>query len=216
MTFSIIARDAQTGSLGVATATGGPVVGSLVPHARAGLGAIATQSTTNPFYAIDGLRLLEDGRRSAQEVLDTVVGADDGREIRQCIIVDRQGRTAAWTGAQCTPEAAARTRPNLAVAGNLLADSAVLDAMLVAYDAADGQLEDRLLAALAAGNAQGGDRRGIRSAALKVYADQPYPRVDLRADWSTAPIDELAAILAAVRAPDYADFFHGLPARSAT
>ena len=213
MTFSIVARDPRSGAVGVATATGGPVVGSLVPHARAGVGAIATQSSTNPHYAFDGLDMLEDPGRTAREVLDRLVAADEGRHTRQCIIVDRHGGTAAWTGNACGEVAVSVARDNLALAGNLLADAAVLDSMAAAFDAASGELADRLLAALRAGNSRGGDRRGARSAALKVYTSHPYPVVDIRADWSETPINDLAQILAAVRDPQYADFFDDLPAR---
>lgn len=213
MTFSIVARDPETGAMGVATATGGPVVGSLVPHARAGIGAIATQSQTNPHFGFDGLTLLADETRVAQDVLDALIAGDAGRERRQCIVLDRRGATAGWTGSECVDVAAHQTLENVAVAGNFLADADVLDAMLGAFAAARGRLEDRMLAALTAGADRGGDRRGIRSAALKVYDRHPYPAVDVRSDWSETPVADLARILAATRAPDYADFFEALPGR---
>lgn len=213
MTFSIVARDPETGAFGVATATGGPVVGSLVPHARAGVGAIATQSNTNPHYGFDGLRLLEAPESAADEVLGRLLATDEGRDKRQCVVVDRRGRTAAWTGPECTPVAAALTRLDLAVAGNLLIGADVLDAMIAAFESESGRLEDRMLAALLAGNRRGGDRRGVRSAALKVYAAELYPAVDIRADWSATPIEDLSSILAAVRQPDYVDFLDTRPGR---
>lgn len=213
MTFSIVARDPQSGAMGVATATGGPVVGSLVPHARAGVGAIATQSLTNPHFGFDGLDLLADEALPAQDVLDRLLASDPGRDMRQCLVLDRRGATAAWTGPDCMDVAAHQTRENVAVAGNFLIGTEVLDDMIAAFRQADGALEDRLLAALAAGDDRGGDRRGIRSAALKVYDRQPFPAVDLRSDWSTVPLDELRRILAATREPEYAGFFKSVPTR---
>jgi uncharacterized Ntn-hydrolase superfamily protein len=214
MTFSIVARDPETGAFGVACATGGPVVGSLVPHAAAGIGAIATQGNTNAFYAFEGLALLADPEIAAPAVLSQLVAGDTGRDRRQCIMVDREGRTAAWTGPACGRHAGALTEPGVAVAGNMLSTDAVPAAMLEAYRQAQGDLGDRLLAALLAGEAAGGDERGIRAAALKVYTTEPYPALDLRADWSKRPLDELAAILEAVRAPDYAGFFNAIPTRA--
>lgn len=211
MTFSIVARDPETGSVGVATATAGPVVGSLVPHGSAGAGAIATQSLTNPYFGFDGLALLARQELSAQEVLDRLIAGDEGRNDRQCLIIDRRGATAAWTGSRCAEIAADIAREGVAVAGNYLADVGVLDVMIASFAAARGRLEDRLLSALTAGDAAGGDRRGTGSAALKVYGARPYPAVDLRADWSAAPVADLARILAATRETDYAEFFDALP-----
>ncbi|GLQ57859.1 DUF1028 domain-containing protein [Devosia nitrariae] len=213
MTFSIVARDPATRALGVATATGGPVVGSLVPHARAGVGAIATQASTNGLYAYDGLDALARPGADAQTVLDQLVAGDPQRERRQCLIIDFAGSAAVWTGSACEPYADARIGSDVAVGGNLLADAGVLQAMLEAFAATSGALEDRLLAALTAGEHAGGDRRGTRSAALKVYTNDPFPATDLRADWSEQPIADLGAILAATREPGYADFFNRLPRR---
>ena len=215
MTFSIVARDPRSGAFGVASATGGPVVGSLVPHAAAGIGAIATQGNTNALYAFDGLALLSDPRMTAETALQQVLADDDGRDRRQCIMVDRMGHAASWTGPACGPYAGALTEEGVAVAGNMLAAEAVLAEMLAAYRRTSAEPGDRLLAALRAGAAAGGDERGIRSAALKVYTTEPYPALDIRADWSTRPLDDLAATLAAVRAPDYADFFASIPTRAA-
>lgn len=213
MTFSIVARDPKTGAVGVATATGGPVVGSLVPHARAGVGAIATQSRTNPYFGFDGLDLLDAPGITAQDVLARLLADDPDRDERQCIVLDRHGTAAGWTGPRCAEAAADIVRENVALAGNYLADAEVLGAMLSAFTAAEGKLEDRLMRAMTAGAASGGDRRGTRSAALKVYDRQPYPAVDIRADWSPTPVEELARVLAATREPDYAEFFEALPRR---
>jgi uncharacterized Ntn-hydrolase superfamily protein len=214
MTFSIVARDPRTGALGVATATGGPVVGSLVPHARAGVGAIATQASTNGLYAYDGLDALAEPGATAQTVLDGLLAGDEGREARQCLIIDAHGRIAVWTGSACSAHASAKSGDNVAVGGNLLSGEAVLDAMLSAFTESAGPLEDRLLAALTAGERTGGDRRGTRSAALKVYTRDPFPTVDLRADWSQTPVADLGVILEATRDSSYADFFASIPTRA--
>lgn len=212
MTFSIVARDEATGAFGVATATGGPAVGSLVPYGRAGAGAVATQGyTTNPFYGFNGLGLLDKGRE-AQAVMDVMTGADAGRDRRQCVLVDRAGRTAAWTGDEVSAWCGSILGQGVAVAGNLLAGPDVLEAMVDAYKGAAAKpLEDRLLAALAAGENAGGDRRGTLSAALKVYTTEPYPAVDLREDWSEFPILSLGEVLRATRGVEYGDFFSRLP-----
>jgi uncharacterized Ntn-hydrolase superfamily protein len=214
MTFSIIARDAGSGAFGVATATGGPVVGSLVPHAGPGVGAIATQGYTNPLYGFDGLTMLGEGR-GADAVVRTLVEGDSGRDKRQLIVIDDEGRTAGWTGKALTPQSGMILEAGVAVAGNLLADTAALHAMLAAYRAAASEpLEGRLLAALLAGEAKGGDARGARSAAIRTYLDQPYPRYDMRIDWADDPIAALRELLAEVDGPDYGDFYDGLPRRT--
>ena len=213
MTFSIVARDPQTGAVGVATATGGPVVGSLVPHARAGVGAIATQSLTNPHFGYRGLELLADAEASAEDVLARLLAGDPGRDERQCLVLDRHGGAATWTGPRCAEVAASLKGAGVAVGGNYLASTDVLEAMLGSFNAASGPLADRMLEALRAGHRAGGDRRGTRSAALKVFDRHPYPMVDLRADWSADPVADLADILAATREPEYADFFAALPDR---
>ncbi|GHA34591.1 pilus assembly protein [Devosia pacifica] len=208
-----MARDPATGAFGVATATGGPVVGSLVPHARAGVGAIATQGYTNGLYGFDGLDLLSGGQ-PAETVLSILTDADAGRQRRQCLVMDRDGSTAAWSGDGLTPYAGSLSSRDVAVAGNLLVGPQVLQAMLDAYQAMDAPIEDKLLAALVAADAKGGDSRGTRSAALKVYTSEPYPAIDIRVDWSDTPIADLEPILDRVRAPDYASFFKRVPTRA--
>lgn len=211
MTFSIVARDERTGAFGVATATGGPVVGVLVPHARAGVGAIATQSYTNPFYGFEGLDLLAAGH-APDKVLDMITAADEGREKRQCIVVGADGVAAGWTGELAEPSRGHAIRDGVAVAGNMLANDDVISGVLSAYEAAMSlTLEERLLAALRGGQAMGGDKRGTRSAALKVFTDQPFPAVDIRADWSATPIADLETVFEATRTGPYADFFKDLP-----
>ena len=212
MTFSIIARDPTTGAFGVATATGGPAVGQLVPHARAGMGALATQGFTNPLYAYDGLAALEAGR-SAQEIVAELTGADSGRERRQLIVIDATGKSAGWTGGELEGSCAMVLETGFAVAGNLLSNDQVVPAMAAAFDALSGRLEDRLLAAMEAGHAAGGDSRGILSAALKTYTDQLYPAIDVRVDFSDTPLSDLSRTLDRVRTGGYADFFAQLPRR---
>ncbi|WP_196260734.1 DUF1028 domain-containing protein [Pelagibacterium limicola] len=213
MTFSIVARDAETGAFGVATATGGPVVGSLVPHAAAGVGAIATQGYTNPLYGIDGLAALAGGTE-AEAVIAALTGADTGRDRRQVIAIDRNGNTAGWSGGALTPHSGMRLEQGVAVAGNLLADLSVLDAMLGAYQAAgEAPLERRLFAALEAGAGKGGDARGVRSGAILTYLDQPYPHYDMRIDFAPDPIAALRDLFVEVDRPDYSGFYKGLPRR---
>ncbi|MCD7059817.1 DUF1028 domain-containing protein [Pelagibacterium xiamenense] len=213
MTYSIVARDPRSGAFGVATATGGPVVGSLVPHARAGAGALATQGYTNPLYAFDGLAALENGEH-AEAIVTRLTRNDEGREGRQFIVVDRMGQTAGWSGNDLTPVVGMLLEPDVAVAGNLLDNDRVLPAMMGAFGAAEEKgLEERLLAAMRAGEDAGGDARGTRSAALKTYTDQLYPAIDMRIDFSATPVVDLADLLEEVRGRSYADFFAGLPKR---
>ncbi|RDE09030.1 DUF1028 domain-containing protein [Pelagibacterium lacus] len=212
MTFSILARDPATGALGVATATGGPAVGQLVPHARAGVGALATQGYTNPLYGPDGLAALETGQGS-EAVVYALTTADPGREKRQLIVIDASGRTAGWSGAELTPSVGLHLEPGLAIAGNLLGGPDVVPAMAAAFLAAGGPLELRLLAALTAAEAAGGDARGIQSAAITVVTDQPYPAIDVRVDQAAHPLAELATVLDLVRSGSYAAFLAELPRR---
>lgn len=204
MTFSIAARDARTGALGVATATAGPAVGALVPHGRANAAAVATQAMTNPYIAIDLLANVE--QNGAQSALDLALAADPESDRRQVIVVDAEGGTAVWTGGSCQGYAGHRTGKDLAVAGNILAGPSVLDAMLDAASSTQ-EMPEKLLAALKAGHAAGGDNRGINSAALKVYGSQAYPDVDLRIDWSADPLADLADLMQRTLTGGYAEFF---------
>ena len=215
MTFSIVARDPLTGALGLATATAGPLVGALVPHVREGLGAIATQAMTNPYLALDMLDVLE--TQSAADAMDAALSADPERELRQAIVVDRSGRAAGWTGSACEPYAAHIVADGVAAAGNMLADDGVLVAMLSAYDAlGDAGLSQKLLAALRAGAAQGGDKRVVGSAALKVCGAEAYPELDLRIDWSGTPIADLEQLFEMATTGSYADFFASVKRRQIT
>lgn len=198
MTFSIVGR--ADDAVGVAVASKFLAVGSAVPAAEAGVGAIATQSYANLAYRPDGLALLRAGR-SAQETLDELTRADDGRDQRQAGIVDAAGRSATFTGSACNPWAGGRCGEDYAVQGNILTGPEVVEAMESAWLAATGDLADRLLAALAAGDEAGGDRRGRQSACLLVaragagYGGLSDIEVDLRVDDHPAPVPELARLL---------------------
>lgn len=211
MTFSIVARDPRSGALGVATATAGPAVGALVVHGQAQTGAIATQAMTNPLYGEQGLALLHAGL-DAVTTLKTLLAKDAAAANRQVLIVDNQGNTAQWSGVACGVWAGSIAGKQCVVGGNLLTGAQTLYAMLESYrQQSELPMADRLLAAMHAGAEAGGDRRGLKSAALKIWCDRQYASVDLRADWSSAPLEALAEILQQTRTPPHADFFAGLP-----
>jgi uncharacterized Ntn-hydrolase superfamily protein len=199
-TFSIVARDPRNGDLGIAVASKFLAVGAVVPWARAGAGAVATQAMANLIYGPDGLALLEHGR-SAQEALDALLAGDEQRDHRQVGIVDARGGAAAHTGAQCMDWAGHLVGPGFAAQGNILAGAGVVQAIAETFTRAEGELAERLLAALAAGDAAGGDRRGRQSAALYVaraggsYGGALDRYVDLRVDDHLAPVPELARLL---------------------
>jgi len=212
MTFSIVARDPDSGSFGVATATGGPVVGSLVPHVRAGVGAIATQGhTTNPFYGPEGLNRLT-ANEPGPTVVRNLVEADPQSNLRQLLVIDRDGNAEAWTGTGCGPWAGSIVDKNAAVAGNLLTGKEVLHGMMDAYQGGIAlSFEERLINAMLIGYRRGGDLRGVWSAAVKICSVEFYPTVDIRVDWSREAIADLSVVLAQVRKGDYAAFFARLP-----
>jgi uncharacterized Ntn-hydrolase superfamily protein len=214
MTYSVVARDAAAGELGVAAATALPAVGALVPHVRGGVGAVATQGwATNPFYGPDGLAALARGE-APEAALAALTAADPGRDHRQAIMIDARGRTAGWTGAENIREMAHLMAADIAVAGNMLRDATALDAMLGAFAAAAGApLAERLMAALRAAEAAGGDRRGTCSAALLVESGRGYPDIDLRVDHHARPLGELARLLVLRRELGLADFLERLPRR---
>jgi uncharacterized Ntn-hydrolase superfamily protein len=193
-TFSIVAYDATSGMLGVAVSTRVPAVGAVCPFARAGVGAISTQAWTNPLLGVDGLDLLEQGF-SAEEALQKLLDADPDPESRQIIAVDREGRSAAHTGSETDPWKGHRTGDGYAVAGNMLVGEETIAAMVEAFEAsAEEPLSERLLRALEAGQAAGGDKRGRQSAALYVVRTEPYPYLDLRVDEHTDPVAELRRV----------------------
>lgn len=214
MTFSIVARDPLSGALGVGVATKHLAAGALVPHARAGVGALATQAGTNPLYGPDGLALLAAGEPAAA-VVERLTRADEGRAHRQLHVVDAAGRTAAWTGSETVPWAGDAAEDGVSVAGNMLAGSAVLTAMAGAYRVADPPFAARLLAALEAGEAAGGDKRGRQSAALYVVESEPYAAVDLRVDDHRTPLVKLRRLLAECDKRYVREFRARLPTRAA-
>jgi len=216
MTLSIVARDPETGEFGAATASASLAVGAIVPHAMADVGAVATQGySSNPTYGPDGLALLADGR-SAEVVVKTLTRVDEGRERRQVVVVDALGRTAARTGGDNLPAMGHICRPDFAVAGNMLAGEAVLEAMAAAFSKAEDEtLAERLLRALRAGDAAGGDRRGRQSAAIRVFGRERYALVDLRADDAPDPVADLFRLHALSREPAVTAFRDRLPTRDA-
>jgi len=195
MTFSMVARCPKTHALGVCVSTASPAVGSRVPHLEAGVGAIATQANTNIQYGIQGLKLLRMGY-SPEEALQIMLRRDPGRETRQAIIIDSQGRTAAFTGRQTLDWKGHLIGENYVAAGNLLVGGGVIEAMSRTFERAGGCLAERLMSALEAGEEAGGDRRGRLSAALFV-ADPTMspPLLRLRVDVHREPVRELRRML---------------------
>ena len=191
MTFSLVAHDPATGHLGVAAMTGMPGVGKLVAHARAHLGAAASQAMMNPYLAFDGLQLLSDGV-PADHAVARLIEADPGREGRQFGLVDAEGRSGSYTGSLPEDWKGHRTGPHYACQGNRLAGPEVVDAAVEAYLEREGEaLAERLLAALDAGEAKGGDTIGHRSATLVVMGSEMYPIWDLRIDDADDPLRDL-------------------------
>jgi uncharacterized Ntn-hydrolase superfamily protein len=194
MTFSIIAWDEDSGMAGVAVLTKFFGVGSLAPFARAGVGAVATQAFVNPTFGPRALDLLAQGLEP-EDVVSVLLKSDEGREHRQLHLVDRHGRTAAFTGAETVEWAGHRTFDHFSVAGNMLVGQAVIDAMADAFQTNRGvDFAERLMRALEAGEAAGGDKRGRQSAALYIMSTEVYPYLDLRVDDHPDPITELRRI----------------------
>lgn len=201
-TYSIAACDLDTRQWGVATQSKFLSVGSVVPWAEPEVGAIATQAWANPSYGPDGLALLREGL-SAEEVLERLTSADEGRDHRQLGIVDGRGGGATYTGAECMEWAGGRTGPSYAAQGNILVSAETVDAIVETFEATAGRpLAERLLDCLDAAQAAGGDRRGQQSSALLVvereggYAGLSDSVVDLRVDDHEQPLEELRRIYA--------------------
>lgn len=201
MTYSIVALDRATGDLGVAVQSKFLAVGSVVPWARARVGAIATQSHANVAYGPDGLRSLGEGL-SASDVLERLVGADDLREERQVGIIDRHGGSATHTGRGCFAWAGGRTGEGFAAQGNILAGPSVVDGLADTFTAGGRPFPELLVACLAAAESAGGDRRGSESAALLIVRDGGGfgggndRWIDLRVDQHDDPVAELGRVLA--------------------
>ncbi len=195
MTWSILARDGK-GRFGVAIASRFFAVGALTVHTRRGVGALATQALLNPLYGPRGMALLAEGC-APQEVIARLTKADAGREHRQLHVLPAQGRPAAFTGASCLDWCGQHLGEDFSVAGNMLAGAQVVEATAQAFRETQGRgLAERLLAALAAGEAAGGDKRGKQAAALRIHADEDHPQLDIRVDDHEEPVRELQRLYA--------------------
>jgi uncharacterized Ntn-hydrolase superfamily protein len=212
MTWSIIAKDNATGQIGIAVATKFFAVGSRVPHIAAGIGGIATQALVNPYYGIDGLKLLREGR-APHDIVETLIAGDAGHASRQLHILDARGRVAAYTGKDCVDWCGHLAGDGFSIAGNMLAGQRVLDDTARAYAANIGTpFAQRLIAAMHAGELAGGDKRGRQSAALLIYGEEEWSNLDLRVDDHIDPLTELER-LEAVSRERWVHFRKYLPSR---
>jgi uncharacterized Ntn-hydrolase superfamily protein len=212
MTWSIIAKDNATGQIGIAVATKFFAVGAHVPHIAPAIGGIATQALVNPYYGIDGLRLLREGR-APQDIIEALTAADAGHANRQLHIMDAKGRVAAYTGKDCVDWCGHLEGDGFSIAGNMLAGSRVLDETAKTYVADTGMpFAGRLIAAMRAGEAAGGDKRGKQSAALLIYGEEEWSDLDLRVDDHIDPLVELER-LEAVSRERWVHFRKYLPSR---
>jgi len=182
MTWSIIARDSVTCQFGIAVATKFFAVGARVPHIAAGLGGIATQALVNPYYGIDGVAMLRQGK-SPKEILAALLASDNGRESRQLHIMDAKGAIAAHTGEDCVDWCGHLPGDGFSIAGNMLAGPGVLEDSAKVYVANRNlPFAQRLISAMRAGEAAGGDKRGKQSAALLIHDTEEWSALDLRVD----------------------------------
>ena len=212
MTWSIIAHDKATGQFGIAVATRFFAVGARVPHIAARIGGIATQALVNPYYGIDGLKLLREGR-APRDVIETLIAADAGHASRQLHIMDASDRIAAYTGAQCVDWCGHIEGHGFSIAGNMLAGARVLDDTAKTYVANEGMpFARRLIAAMRAGEAAGGDKRGKQSAALLIHGEEEWSDLDLRVDDHIDPLSELER-LEAISRERWVHFRKYLPTR---
>ncbi len=199
-TFSIVARDSVTGELGIAVASRFFSVGSVVPWAKANVGAVATQSFANTSFGWRGLELLQEGA-TPKEALEILLRNDDDPERRQIGIVSFDGKSITYTGGKCNPWAGGRSGPNYAIQGNILAGESVVTAMEKTFLETEGTLADRLYAALLAGDEKGGDARGKQSAAMLIvkenagYGGYTDRAIDIRVDDHPEPFQELGRLL---------------------
>jgi uncharacterized Ntn-hydrolase superfamily protein len=192
VTFSLLGRCARTGRLGMVVSSSSPAVAARCAFVRARVGVAASQNLTDPRLGpalLDGLA----AGASAQDALTEVVARAPGREFRQLAVVDTAGRGAAHTGARALGRAAHRVGPDCVAAGNLLADATVVDALIEGFGG-EGDLGDRLVAALAAGLTAGGEEGPVRSAGLVLADEVPWPVADLRVDWDDRPVERLTSL----------------------
>lgn len=209
-TFSVVARCARSQQLGVAVSSAVPAVGSICPFIKSGVAAVSTQSWVNPYLALEALRLIEAGD-AAQHSLDAVLATDDAKNLRQIGVVDHRGGSAAWSGKTCTAWYGHLIAENFAVQGNMLTGASVIDSMAAAMRASESlDLAERLMLALEAGDAAGGDKRGRQSAALRVHEREDYPLLDLRVDEHARPVSELRRVYEIAKA-QLLPFVRGMP-----
>ncbi|MXP62410.1 DUF1028 domain-containing protein [Roseomonas sp. M0104] len=195
MTWSIVAHDPESGAFAVAVTTCAFAVGASCPYVRAGVGAVSTQSFTNRYLGPAVLDGMARGLSPAAAIQGALAG-DEGRDLRQIHAVDRHGKSAAWTGASCVEWAGSQSGPGFSVAGNMLSGPAVVGETAATFaSAASLPLPERLMLALDAGEAAGGDRRGRQSAAMKLVTTEDFPDLDLRVDDHTVPLTELRRLL---------------------
>ena len=193
MTWSILARDAS-GALGIAIASRFFAVGALCPYGRGGVGVLSTQALVNPLYGPRGIQAMTKGE-APEEIVAMLTGADPGQASRQLHMIDAQGRVAAHTGASCIDWCGHLAGDGWSVAGNMLAGRAVIERTADAYVAQPGlPFAERLIAAMKAGDAAGGDKRGKQGAALKIWTTEEYPAIDIRVDDHEDPLRELARL----------------------
>jgi len=191
MTWSIIATDRASGQIGIAVATRFFAVGARVPHVAPRIGAVATQALVNPYYGIDGLRMLGEGK-APQDIVNALIAADGGHQSRQLHIMDASGRIAAFTGKDCVDWCGHLRGDGFSIAGNMLAGAQVLEQTAKSYVANDRMpFARRLIAAMHAGEAAGGDKRGKQSAALLIHESEEWSALDLRVDDHADPLAEL-------------------------
>ena len=195
MTWSILARDPASGALGAAIATRFFAVGALAIHVEGGVAALASQALINPMYAQHGMARLRAGALP-DTVATALLSEDAGRDQRQLHMIDAAGRISQYNGTNCVTWCGSVRGTDVSVAGNMLAGSAVVERTLDAFQHASGPIAERLLVALAAGEAAGGDKRGKQSAALKVCTRDPYPDLDIRTDDHPDPVRELQRLYA--------------------
>jgi uncharacterized Ntn-hydrolase superfamily protein len=212
MTWSIIARDNATGQFAIAVATRFFAVGARVPHIAAGIGGIATQALVNPYYGIDGLKLLREGLAPA-DIIERLTAADAGYQSRQVHMMDVRGRIAAHTGTDCVDWCGHVADAGFSIAGNMLSGERVLDDTANAFAANENMpFARRLIAAMRAGEAAGGDKRGKQSAALLIFGEEDWSELDLRVDDHADPLAELER-LEAVSRERWVHFRKYLPSR---
>jgi uncharacterized Ntn-hydrolase superfamily protein len=212
MTWSIIAKDNATGQIGIAVATKFFAVGARVPHIATGFGGVATQALVNPYYGIDGVKLLRDGR-APREIIETLTANDPGHASRQVHIMDARGQIAAYTGKDCVDWCGHLRGDGFSIAGNMLAGEQVLDDTAKSYAANFGMpFARRLIAAMRAGELAGGDKRGKQSAALIIYGEEEWADLDLRVDDHIDPLAELER-LESVSRERWVHFRKYLPSR---